>query len=271
MRLLLALATCLALAAPARAQQEGPELLSVEEIVAAVRALDTPETFARLAEGFGVPDSQRDLYAAHLGAIFADDRVAAAFATDFATEQGTYEIVSREELTEVARSLAVGWAGDTATLGVARLSPEDRRAALTDNLAVLDSMAAGPCAAGTRGALDPVEEARAEIAWLAGQDDETTEAHLARSRAAIIAEIADDPPYVPLDEAEERRAGQAYQEAVLAALDAHPLKPLVLQAVQNFDMAPDEAVCELTRLSLRAALGIEGETGDLVLRLVTSG
>lgn len=252
-------------------EQAAPILLSVEEIVGVLREVKDPASFTSLAEGFAIPDAQLSLFVDHYIQIFADDAIAADFATTFAAEQGQFEVTSRDELIEIVRTLGFGWAHETALLGVPRLPALDQRAVIEANLAMIEGMAPDVCAASTRGALDPVETVQAEIAYLSTQELSDVEAHLTRSRRALIAEIADDPPFVPLSQAELGKASQAYQEAVIAGIDAHPLKPLVLEAVENFDLAPDEAICELTKISLKAALSIEGETGDLVRRLMMSG
>ena len=256
--------------APVEAPAE-PITLTIDEIIAVLREVEDEDTFTAMAAGFAIPEDQRPLYAAHFRAIFDDNAVAADFATSFATEQGQFPVLSHEEMAVIARNLAAGWSHEIAVLGTARLEDEDRRALLQASLDQLDHMPVDICAANTRGALDPVEVLRAEVAYLATLEATEVEVHLARTRRAITAEIADDPPYRPLSESETQKAGEAYQTAFVEGIDAHPMKPLVLEAVENFDLAPDAAICELTKISLTAALSIEGETGELVLRLLTSG
>lgn len=246
-------------------------LLEIPEVVAALRALDDPAVYARLAETLALPEALRPAFAAHVGGIVASDAAVEEFAAAFAGRQETFGAPSREALEDIARALGIASAHETATLGIARLPLPDQRAFLAAELAALGHMGDALCAATARGALDPVELLRAQLGYLATLEPAGFEAHLALVRAALAAELADDPPFVPLTEAETRRAAGAYQAAAMAAIEADPLRPLALEAVTGFDTAPDEAVCLLTRLSLRAALGIEGETGDLVVRLLTAG
>jgi hypothetical protein len=201
----------------------------------------------------------------------ASDDIATGLATELATVQGLFEAPSPDDLADIARNLGAGWVHETATLGAARLPVADQRQSLELSLATLEHMNDDICAANTRGALDPVETAQAEIGYLATLEAEELDAYLALTRAALVAEVTDTPPFVPLTNREEQSAGTAYQAAFVTGIDAHPENALVLEAVENFDLAPDHAICELTKISLRAALSVEGETGDLVVRLLTSG
>jgi hypothetical protein len=246
-------------------------LLSIPDVIAALEDLDDPAVFARLAGTLALPAAMRRPFAAHVREILASDAAVEEFAAAFAGRQESFGAQSREELADIARALGIASAHETATLGVARLPLADQRVFLGSELAALAHMGDALCAAATRGALDPVELLRAQLGYLATLETPAVEAHLAMVRTALEAELADDPPFVPLTEAETRRAGEAYQSAAMAAIEAHPLRPLALEAVTDFDTAPDEAVCLLTRLSLEAALGIEGPTGDLVVRLLTAG
>ncbi|MCX7645747.1 MAG: hypothetical protein N2Z62_10695 [Rhodobacteraceae bacterium] len=262
-------------AAPAPAVAEGALaeelLLAIPDVGAALRALDDPAAYARLADTLALPEAVRPAFAAHVGEIVANDAAVEEFAAAFAARQETFGAASRQALEDIARALGIASAHETATLGVARLPLADQRTFLATELAALTHMGDALCAATARGALDPVELLRAQLGYLATLEPTDFAAHLSLVRAALAAELADDPPFVPLTEAETRRAGEAYQAAAMAAIEADPLRALALEAVTGFDTAPDEAVCLLTRLSLRAALAIEGETGDLVVRLLTAG
>lgn len=246
-------------------------LLSTNEIVEALRATDKNENFEPLTVAFSIPDPQKKAFSEHYTSIFASDDVANDFATYFATEQGAFEVVSRDELAIIARNLGIGWAHETAALGMARLPVENQRLSLEISLATLENMDEHLCAGYTRGALDAVEVARGEIAYLVTLPAEDLEPYLGIFRAAIVAEIADDPAFVPLPNSDQAKAGAAYQDAFVKAIEAHPENELVLEAVNNFDLASDYAVCELTKLSLQSALSVEGETGDMIVKLLTSG
>lgn len=250
---------------------EEPPLFSVEEIVTALRDMENDTVFTPIAEAFEIPEQLRPIFAAHLTEIFATNEIAADFATYFVTEQGAFGATSREELAGIVRNLGIGWTQETAALGAARLPVADQRRVLEVALATLDHMEDSVCAANTRGALDPAEVAQAEIGYLSTLEPEDLEVYLALTRTALLAEISDDPPFVPMSQTDQRKAGAAYQEVFLKGIDEHPENSLVLEAVNNFDLASDHAICELTKVSLESALSIEGETGDLVVRLLSSG
>jgi hypothetical protein len=251
-------------------EPSGQVVLSLPEAVAALRALDDPEVAGRLAAMLEIPGELRPVFATHVRRIVASDAAVQEFAAAIAAAD-SFGARSAEERADIARALGIALAHETATLGVARLPLEDQRRFLGVELAALGHMGDELCAATTRGALDQVELLRAQLGYLATLETEAAEAYLALVRQALLAELADDPPFVPLSEAETRRAGAAYQAAAMAAIEAHPLRPLALEAVTDFETAPDAAVCLLTRLSLEAALGIEGPAGDLVVRLLTAG
>lgn len=249
----------------------GPLLLSINEIHDALKTTSENDNFEPITAAFSIPELQKKVFSEHYTSIFAYDDVANDFATYFATEQGAFEAVSRDELAIIARNLGIGWAHETAALGMARLPVENQRLSLEISLATLENMDEHLCAGYTRGALDAVEVARGEIAYLVTLPAEDLEPYLGIFRAAIVAEIADDPAFVPLPNSDQAKAGAAYQDAFVKAIEAHPENELVLEAVNNFDLASDYAVCELTKLSLQSALSVEGETGDMIVKLLTSG
>lgn len=249
----------------------GDPPLSLPEAVAALRALDDPEVADRLSAMLDLPVELRPPFAAHVRRIVASDAAVQEFAAAIAAAEESFGAGSPEERADIARALGIALAHETATLGVARLPLAEQRRFLGVELAALGHMGDELCAATTRGALDQVELLRAQLGYLATLETAAAEAYLALVRQALLSELADEPPFVPLSEAETRRASAAYQAAAMAAIEAHPLKPLVLEAVTDFETAPDEAVCLLTRLSLEAALGIAGPEGDLVVRLLTAG
>lgn len=269
MRTILAAALTLWLAAGAATAQA---LLTDEEIAGAARGLATGEDFAGVAEALGLPEVLRGVFDDHLRRVFGAEAVVDAFITDFAAAQPGFGAATREELAAMARSLAPGWAHETAVLGTARLPVADRRRALEMSRHVLAAMPDdATCAAHTRGALDPAQMLRLELSTLAVLGPEAAAEHLALVRRALTAEVADDPPYVPLPDAEAARAAEAYQAAVLAAVEADPERPAMEVVLRAFDTAEDAAVCRFAQLSLDAALAVEGAAGDLVVRLLTSG
>lgn len=247
-------------------------LLSDEEIAAAARRLSEGEDFAAVAEAVALPEVLSEVFADHLRQIFASEPVVNAFITDFAAGQHQFGAAGPAELEAAARDLAPGWAHDGAVLGVGRLPIGDRRRALEMTRHVLAAMPdEATCAAHTRGALEPAEVLRLELAALAALGPEAAAEHLALVRRALLAEVTDDPPFEPMPDAEAGRAAAAYQEAVLAAVEADPARVAMMLVMQSFDSADDAAVCRFAQLSLDAALSIEGEAGDLVVRLLTAG
>lgn len=252
---------------------EGDEIvtLSIEEIISALRNSSEIAEFEPITSAFGIPDALEPVFSKHFEDVFKSDEIAQDFAAGFATEQGEFEVISKEELAIIARNLGMGWINETAAFGSARLPIEDQRRMLEAGLETLKNMQDDLCAAYARGALDPVEVARGEISYLITLPPEEIESYLALVRKAVFAEITDDPPFTPLSTNDQRKAGTVYQEAFLKAIDDHPENALVLEAVNNFDLASDHAVCELTKLSLISALALEGEAGDLIVKLLSSG
>jgi hypothetical protein len=247
-------------------------LLTDEEIAAAARALSDGEDFAAVAEAVALPGPLTQVFADHLRQLFAAEPIVNAFITDFAAEQPTLGATDADALKAAARDLAPGWAHDGAVLGVARLPVEDRRRSLEMARHVLAAMPdEATCAAHTRGALEPADVLRLELATLGVLGPEAAAEHLALVRRALLAEVTDDPPFVPMPDAEAERAAAAYQEAVLAAVEDDPARVAMMVVMQSFDTAEDAAICRFAQLSLDAALGIEGEAGDLVVRLLTAG
>ncbi|MCU0912868.1 MAG: hypothetical protein MUE98_16610 [Rhodobacteraceae bacterium] len=225
-----------------------------------------------MAEAVALPEVLSDVFADHLRQLFASEPIVNAFITDFAAEQPGLGAADADELKAAARDLAPGWAHDGAVLGVARLPVEDRRRSLEMARHVLAAMPDdATCAAHTRGALEPAEVLRLELGTLAVLGAEAASEHLALVRRALLAEVVDDPPFVPMPDADARRAAAAYQEAVLAAVEADPARVAMMVVMQSFDTAEDAAVCRFAQLSLDAALSIEGEAGELVVRLLTAG
>lgn len=256
---------------PQPVEEDAIVTLSIEEIISALRNSSEIAEFEPVTSAFGIPEAFEPVFSKHFEDVFKSDEIAQDFAAGFATEQGEFEVISKEELAIIARNLGMGWINETAAFGSARLPVEDQRRMLEAGLETLKNMQDDVCAAYARGALDPVEVARAEIAYLISLPPEEIESYLALVRKAVFAEITDDPPFTPLSTNDQRKAGTVYQEAFLKAIDDHPENTLILEAVNNFDLASDHAVCELTKLSLISALAIEGEAGDLIMKLLSSG
>ncbi len=247
------------------------DTLTEIEIEDIVRGLAEEAQFERIAEALGLTEPLKPIFAEHFRLVFSSDEVVTTFSQYFVTEQSVFDVETREELTEIALLLGAGWAQETATLGAARLAPSQQRRTLEFGLATVEAMSTEVCAANTRGALDPLEIAQVEAQVMATQDPAEVMGYLAMLRAALTAEVTDNPAFEPMSERQKSRAGQAYQDAFVAGIEAHPNRQAVLQAVENFDRAPDQAICDLTKISLQSALSIEGETGELVVRLLTSG
>ncbi len=248
----------------------GP-LLTEGEIVDALRAIADDAVFARLADALALPEPMVPLFATHFRTLFASDAVTATFARRFAAEQEAFGAGSAADLAGIARQLGAGWTYELGAFGAARLPVAEQRRVLDLGLAALGHMGEALCAANARGALDPVETARAEFAYITTLPAAEAADLLALVRRAVLAEVTDDPPFVALTPEEERDAAETYERAVVAAIEAHPQRPLLVLAIESFDTAPDAAVCELTRTSLRAALGLEGDAADRVVRLLTAG
>ncbi len=221
-----------------------------------------------------VPEALRAVMAEHLAAMLAEPTMAAEFTQAMAETFTRMGITpsNPDVIARMAGEQLAGWGDDLASLGMQRLSADEKRRVLALRLQIVANSSADDCAGFLTGTRSAGQNRAMFIATMASWPADQARAAFALSRRAILAELRGRPVQVPLTEDEYAHVTDVAGTAIAGAFTDNPRADVLLAAFGYPEQAEAADICAAHRTMLQALQNVTGRDGVLIARyLIENG
>jgi hypothetical protein len=251
------------ISSPVTAQIDKDDLIRVYSDLA-----DNPVFIEKALQNYKVPTKIHPLFSEHLSTLMSDSRVIEFLATETLTVLSSTEAMDKTTAEKFYRNFGITLMQSKVASGVGRLPASDQRVIYEIVMVMFSNITSEECAALVNGTLDANSLAILELQTVSTFEDEEIRKYLSILRQALIAEITDDG-ISSLAKSELEVAETVFEAAFVDAILSNEISDRLIFAANNMTHAPNEDVCNVSKLSISTALGIEGTVGDWVIRMLS--
>lgn len=230
------------------------------------RILQSEEMVTAALRNFDLPPSHYDVYRDHMTKLWGNDAVVDTFVDEVIAILPALNLESSAQVREFGMTYSAAWFQEKAMKGLLRLDSDKIRTHLKVAQGLFENSPPVLCRAAVFDELTAPQSIRLEIGYLVTRPPSEVRSYLGALREAMLAEINDYPAVKTVGLSQRQILDQVFGQRLVDALDAHPNGHELWVGLDDLNALSDQALCDLTAITMRIAADEPGEVGDWMVR-----
>ncbi|XKH61346.1 hypothetical protein LG290_06360 [Halomonas sediminis] len=230
------------------------------------KVLQSEEMVSNALQEFNLPAPHYDVYRDHMEKLWGNDLVVKAIVDEVTAIIPAMNLDNRNDAREFGMHYSAAWFQEKAMKGILRLDSDKIRIHLKVAQGLFENSPPALCRAAVFDELTAPESARLEIGYLVTRPPSEVRSYLGTLRESMIAELSDYPSVKTVGPSQRQILDQVMGQRLADALDAHPNGEEMWVGLDNLNAMSDQALCDLTAITMKIAADEPGEVGDWMVR-----
>ncbi|WP_299230834.1 hypothetical protein [uncultured Halomonas sp.] len=230
------------------------------------RILQSDEMVTTALRNFDLPPSHYDVYHDHMTKLWGNDAVVGTFMEEMIAILPALNLENSAQAREFGMNYSAAWFQEMAMKGLMRLNSNKIRTHLKVAQGLFENSPPELCRAAVFDELTAPQSIRLEVGYLVTRPPSEVRSYLGTLREALLAEINDYPTVKTVGPSQRQILDQVFGQRLADALDAHPNGDELWVGLDDLNAVSDQALCDLTAITMQIAADEPGEVGDWMVR-----
>ncbi|WP_254275411.1 hypothetical protein [Halomonas sp. 3H] len=230
------------------------------------RVLQSERIIIDALQHFDLPPSHYDVYRDHMTKMWGNDAVVDTFVNEVTAILPALNPENAAQAREFGMNYSSAWFQEKAMKGLRRLESDKIRIHLRVAQGLFENSPPELCRAAMFDELTASESNRLEVGYMVTRPPSEVRSYLGVLREAMLAELNDYPTIKTVGLSQRQILEQVFGQRLADALDAHPNGAELWVGLDDLNAVSDQALCDLTAITMQIAADETGEVGDWMVR-----